>query len=110
MRSKPLFRPFCILALIGTIGAAWAISQQQEPPPQVRVPPNPPSEIAPPEPASGEGVDMSVQVIDGATGLGLPGVVIELKRSLIPSLQTRSDTRRWTYSKTSAMEGIAAFT
>jgi protocatechuate 3,4-dioxygenase beta subunit len=95
--------------LILTTGLVWAGPQQQEQPAPVRVSPPAPSEIAPPEPSAGEGVDLSVQVIDGATGQGLPGVLIELKRNPLPTFQSRSDTRRWTYSKTTAAQGIAAF-
>jgi hypothetical protein len=103
------FPPLVFLALILAGLLAAAPLQQQPAPPLVRAPAGPQiQEIQPPDPAQGEGVDLSILLINGATGQPLIGAVIELKRNpIINSPQIASDRRRWKYSRNTDGQGAA---
>src|SRR5437764_15242234 len=93
------FSTFLPLAILAVAVADLLFAARQQPPPAptvVRpvVPQN--QEIQPPEPGKGEGVDFSIQMINGATGKPLSGVRIELNRNpIINSPQSAADRRRW---------------
>src|SRR3954471_19710972 len=89
-----------------TIAAAsvmWSQTPQTPPPPRPPVPSviqTPPvQDVEPPEPQSGQGVNLTVRVIDGSTGQPLSGAAAELKRILpTPSrgaTPNTADRRRW---------------
>jgi protocatechuate 3,4-dioxygenase beta subunit len=88
------------------------ISAQQPTRPQ---PPNL-QEVDPPEPASKEGVNFSVRVIDGSTGQGLSGAEVELGRVVAAGVPVRGDVsnsvdrRHWVYKRSSDSQGVVQFT
>jgi protocatechuate 3,4-dioxygenase beta subunit len=104
-----LMRSLIALTLIGSvISLDAALSQQQTPiAPEIldRLRGAAPQTIPPPEPPQGEAAELTVRVVDAATGRGLPDVRLELLHSGSPT-----DRRRWVYSKNTNGLGEADFT
>lgn len=111
---------FRIHLVVPVVSSAIAIGGILVAAPQQPAPPAPPpnitrtpaqQQIDPPEPAPGQGVDLTIKIIDAMTGSGLPAVAIELRRTppqLTPAniaqFQTL-DRRRWSYTKTTDGKG-----
>lgn len=110
---------FMAFASIGFVGLLCAAPQQQAPqvPPPAQPVPNvtselvpaglrlgaqPPQPVDPPEPRSGEGIDLVLRVVDAITGKGLGNVKIEVTHNATPA-----DRRQWVYSKTTDALGDA---
>jgi protocatechuate 3,4-dioxygenase beta subunit len=107
LRSRSsLYLSFMTLVLLGMMRFVTA-SPQQQPPPGARGL----QVVDPPEPARGEGVELSVRVLDAMTGKGIPDAKLEITRS-IPAppriiaaapggaaAPAPPDRRLWVYSK-----------
>lgn len=63
-------------------------------------------EVDPPVPADGEGVLLTVHVVDAATSSPIPNVSIQLNRSTFENVYALEDERRWSYSFTTDENGI----
>lgn len=79
------------VVLFGTIAATRA---------QIPVRPVPLQQVAAPEPARGEGIELSVTVLDAVSGDAIPGARVELHR-----LRTMADPREWSYTGTTDTKG-----
>jgi hypothetical protein len=104
-----VYQGLMVLVLIGTVKLLEGWSQQQTP--TAPLPPaglrTPPQTIDPPIPADGEGVELTVRVVDALNGKGLPDVKLEMTRIVAsqppvgrgapPSAPP--DRRLWQYSK-----------
>ncbi len=127
---RTLLPAFAFLCLAGFLLAA----QQQ--PPAASVPAGitaPPGgaratgvqQIDPPLPAQGQGVDLTVRIVDASTGGGMSGVAVVLRRNPnpqnlaldlnVPAAQLRGqpqsvDNRRWSYMATTDTKGSATVT
>ena len=108
--------------LLIAAGIVWSHPQQVPagggapvPQPPVRIQAPPIQEVQPPEPTTEQAVNLTVRVIDGATGQGLSGAMVELARLVSPptvrgDASNSNDRRRWTYKRTSDTQGIVQFT
>jgi hypothetical protein len=104
------FTAVVVTSLIAISGIIVSAQQQPPPPTPPAVPNRPPAQqqIDPPEPAPGQGVDLTLKIVDASTGSGLPGVAIELRRTppqLTPANFATLDRRRWSYMKTTDGKG-----
>src|SRR5262245_35967573 len=115
--SRSRLALYCGL-LIFVIGTVTFIegAVQQTPPPEIleQLRQRAPQEIDPPVPAEGEGIELTLNVIDAITGKGLPDAKIDLTRVLAPlqpinrgaAPAAAPDRRVWKYSKSSDGLGI----